>query len=42
MIDVWGADHKGYIKRMQAAVEAVSEGKAALDVRICNLVHLCG
>ena len=40
MIDVWGADHKGYIKRMQAAVEAVTEGKAALDVRICNLVHL--
>ena len=40
MIDVWGADHKGYIKRMQAAVEAVTGGKAALDVRICNLVHL--
>jgi arginyl-tRNA synthetase len=40
MIDVWGADHKGYIKRMQAAVEAVTEGKASLDVRICNLVHL--
>jgi arginyl-tRNA synthetase len=40
MIDVWGADHKGYIKRMQAAVTAVSGGKASLDVRICNLVHL--
>ncbi len=40
MIDVWGADHKGYIKRMQAAVTAVSGGKATLDVRICNLVHL--
>ena len=40
MIDVWGADHKGYVKRMQAAVKAVSGGKAALDVRICNLVHL--
>ena len=40
MIDVWGADHKGYITRMQAAVEAVTEGKGALDVRICNLVHL--
>lgn len=40
MIDVWGADHKGYVKRMKAAVEAITEGKGALDVRICNLVHL--
>jgi arginyl-tRNA synthetase len=40
LIDVWGADHKGYIKRMQAAVEATTEGKGVLDVRICNLVNL--
>lgn len=40
MIDVWGADHKGYVKRMKAAVDAITEGKGALDVRICNLVHL--
>lgn len=40
MIDVWGADHKGYVKRMQAAVKAVTEDRGALDVRICNLVHL--
>jgi arginyl-tRNA synthetase len=40
MIDVWGADHGGYIKRMQAAVKAVSEGKAALDVKIVQLVRL--
>lgn len=40
MIDVWGADHGGYVKRMQAAVKAVSEGKAALDVRLCQLVKL--
>ncbi len=40
LIDVWGADHKGYVKRMKAAVEAVTEGRATLDVRICNLVHL--
>jgi arginyl-tRNA synthetase len=40
MVDVWGADHKGYVKRMKAAVEAVSEGRAALDVRLCNLVNL--
>ena len=40
MIDVWGADHGGYIKRMQAAVKAVSEGKAELDVKIVQLVKL--
>ena len=40
MIDVWGADHKGYVKRMQAAVKAVTEQRGTLDVRICNLVHL--
>ena len=28
LIDVWGADHGGYVKRMQAAVEALSDGKA--------------
>jgi len=40
MIDVWGADHGGYIKRMQAAVKAVTEGKATLDVKIVQLVRL--
>jgi len=40
MVDVWGADHKGYIRRMQAAVEATTDGKGVLDVRICNLVNL--
>jgi arginyl-tRNA synthetase len=40
MIDVWGADHGGYIKRMQAAVAAVSRGEAALDVKIVQLVRL--
>jgi arginyl-tRNA synthetase len=40
MVDVWGADHKGYIKRMEAAVTATTEGKGVLDVRICNLVNL--
>ncbi|CAK0765218.1 Arginine--tRNA ligase [uncultured Gammaproteobacteria bacterium] len=39
-IDVWGADHGGYIKRMQAATKAISDGKAELDVKICQLVHL--
>jgi arginyl-tRNA synthetase len=40
MIDVWGADHGGYIKRMQAAVKALSGGRAELDVKIVQLVRL--
>ncbi|MGE0255702.1 MAG: arginine--tRNA ligase [Alphaproteobacteria bacterium] len=40
MIDVWGADHGGYVKRMTAAVTALSDGKATLDVRLCQLVRL--
>jgi arginyl-tRNA synthetase len=40
MIDVWGADHGGYIKRMQAAVKAVSGGQGDLDVKIVQLVRL--
>ncbi len=40
MIDVWGADHGGYIKRMRAAVQAVTAGKGTLDVEICQLVRL--
>lgn len=39
-IDVWGADHSGYIKRMQAAVRAVTGGEGALDVKICQIVHM--
>jgi arginyl-tRNA synthetase len=40
LIDVFGADHGGYIKRMQAAVKAVTGGKAALDVKVVQLVRL--
>ncbi|MCB4800599.1 arginyl-tRNA synthetase [Methylobacterium brachiatum] len=40
LIDVLGADHGGYVKRMQAAVKAVSGGKATLDVKLCQLVRL--
>ena len=40
MIDVWGADHGGYVKRVGAAVKAVSEGRANLDVKICQMVNL--
>ncbi|MBD8907351.1 arginine--tRNA ligase [Methylorubrum zatmanii] len=40
LIDVLGADHGGYVKRMQAAVKAVSDGEARLDVKLCQLVRL--
>ena len=40
LIDVWGADHGGYVKRMQAAVRALTDGAASLDVKICQLVNL--
>src|SRR3712207_9471685 len=40
LIDVWGADHGGYVKRMQAGVAALSDGQATLDVRLCQLVNL--
>jgi arginyl-tRNA synthetase len=40
LIDVWGADHGGYVKRMQAAVQAVGEGRATLEIVLCQIVHL--
>src|SRR5262245_8644371 len=40
LIDVWGADHGGYVKRVHAAVKAVTGGAADLDVKIVQLVRL--
>ncbi len=40
LIDVFGADHGGYVKRMQAAVKALSQGEGVLDVKLCQLVNL--
>ncbi len=40
MIDVWGADHGGYVKRVNAAVQALTNGAATLDVKLCQLVNL--
>jgi arginyl-tRNA synthetase len=40
LIDVWGADHGGYVKRMQAAVGALSDRRTKLDVKLCQLVKL--
>ncbi|MBS3022228.1 MULTISPECIES: arginine--tRNA ligase [Acidiphilium] len=41
MIDVWGADHGGYVKRMQAAVKALAAGRdATLDIVLCQIVRV--
>lgn len=40
LIDVLGADHGGYVKRMKAAVSALSDGKVPLEVKLCQLVRL--
>mgnify|MGYP000235782008 CR=1 FL=1 len=40
MINVWGADHSGYIKRLKSAVSAVTKNKANLIIKICQLVKI--
>jgi len=40
LVDVWGADHGGYVKRVEAAIKAVTSGNATLDVKIVQLVKL--
>ncbi|ODT61729.1 MULTISPECIES: arginine--tRNA ligase [Paracoccus] len=40
LIDVFGADHGGYVKRMNAAVKALSNGRVPLDVKLIQLVKL--
>ncbi|QUS35609.1 arginine--tRNA ligase [Falsirhodobacter algicola] len=40
LIDIFGADHGGYVKRMKAAVAALSEGRVPLDVKLVQLVKL--
>lgn len=40
LIDIFGADHGGYVKRMKAAVSALSDGKVSLDIKLCQLVKL--
>ncbi|WP_380052581.1 arginine--tRNA ligase [Falsihalocynthiibacter sp. SS001] len=40
LIDVFGADHGGYVKRMKAAVSALSAGEVPLDVKLTQLVKL--
>ncbi|MBF0178139.1 MAG: arginine--tRNA ligase, partial [Magnetococcales bacterium] len=40
LIDVWGADHGGYVKRVQAALEALTGRKGLLDVQLVQMVNL--
>ncbi|MEM9798660.1 MAG: arginine--tRNA ligase, partial [Pseudomonadota bacterium] len=40
LIDIFGADHGGYVKRMKAAVAALSDGKVPLDIKLMQLVKL--
>ena len=40
LVDVVGADHGGWVKRIVAAVAAVTDGKASVDVKLCQLVNL--
>ncbi len=40
MINIWGFDHGGYVKRMTSAVSALTKGEANLDVKLCQLVSL--
>jgi len=40
LIDVFGADHGGYVKRMKAAVSALSDGQVSLDIKLTQLVRL--
>jgi arginyl-tRNA synthetase len=40
LIDVWGADHGGYVSRMKAAVQALSDGRTKLEIVLCQIVHV--
>ncbi len=40
LIDIWGADHSGTVKRIKAAVAALTEGKAKFDVKLVQMVRL--
>ncbi|MHC8509289.1 MAG: arginine--tRNA ligase [Rhodospirillales bacterium] len=40
MINIWGADHGGYVKRLQAATRAVSGGEGRLTIKLCQMVNL--
>ena len=40
LVNIWGADHGGYVKRVQAALKALTAGKGKLDVQLCQMVRV--
>jgi len=40
LVNIWGADHAGTVKRVQAAVNALTDGRVDLDVKLINMVRL--
>jgi arginyl-tRNA synthetase len=40
LINIWGADHAGTVKRIQSAVKALTDGKVELDVKLVQMVRL--
>jgi arginyl-tRNA synthetase len=40
LVNIWGADHSGTVKRVQAAVKALTDGRVDLDVKLVNMVRL--
>jgi len=40
LVNIWGADHAGTVKRVQSAVTALTDGRVDLDVKIINMVRL--
>ena len=40
LVDIWGADHAGTVKRIQSAVKALTDGRVDLDVKLVNMVRL--
>jgi len=40
LVNVWGADHGGYVKRVQAALKALTANRGSLDVQLCQMVRV--
>ena len=40
LINIWGADHSGYVKRMTAAVNAIADKDGQLEIKLCQMVNL--
>lgn len=40
MINVWGADHGGYVKRLDSAIKAITDNQGKLEVKLCQMVNL--